>query len=77
MDETVQGPPTVVNPTIKPVAARGFSLAVTPKRDRKAPYKFKTSLTVPRKGSLSITATFAGNARITAVSAQAVKVRAG
>lgn len=39
--------------------------------------RFKTTVTVPRKGSVSITAAFAGNARITAITASAVKVQAG
>jgi hypothetical protein len=122
LDETVQGPSTV-SPTIKPVAARGLNLTVTPKRDRVAPYKFaaggalllpatvdrsaactgnvtvkaklkgktvatktvpltsacrfKASFTVRRKGTVSVTAAFAGNARITPIASRAVKVRAG
>jgi Bacterial Ig-like domain (group 3) len=39
--------------------------------------RFKTAVRVPRKGSVSITAAFAGNARITAITASAVKVQAG
>jgi hypothetical protein len=39
--------------------------------------QFKTTLTAPRKGSISITAAFAGTAGIAAVSARAVRVTAG
>lgn len=38
---------------------------------------FKTSLTSTRKGSVSITAKFAGNASVSSVDARAVKVKAG
>jgi hypothetical protein len=123
LDETVQGPPTTVVPVVRPVAARGLSLALAPRRDRKAPYKFtasgvlrlpagvdqaescsgkitiqaklktkkvatktvsltsacrfKAALTVRRKGAISMTAAFAGNARISAATSRAVSVRAG
>ena len=43
LDETVQGPPATVTPVVRPVAARGLSLALAPKRDRRAPYKFTAS----------------------------------
>ena len=122
LDETVNAlPNTPASP--KPASARGLSLTVDPKRDRRAPYrftvsgklllpstvttatgcsgkvnvdaklktkrvahksatvssacKFKTVVTAPRKGAISITATFAGNARVASVSARAVKVKAG
>ena len=39
--------------------------------------RFSSAITLPRKGTASITASFTGNARITAVTARAVKVRAG
>ncbi|MDA0162922.1 Ig-like domain-containing protein [Solirubrobacter ginsenosidimutans] len=39
--------------------------------------QFKTTLTAPRKGSISITAAFAGTATIAAVKARAVRVTAG
>jgi hypothetical protein len=38
---------------------------------------FKTTITAPRKGSVSITATFAGTASVATVSARAVRVTAG
>jgi hypothetical protein len=107
----------------RPLAARGLTLAATPKRDRRAPYRFtvtgtlqlpgsvakatgctgkvtvvaklkakrvarktatvtsactfKTAFTSSRKGSLSITAAFGGNASVSGVNARAVKVKAG
>ena len=39
--------------------------------------RFSSAITLPRKGTASITASFAGNARIAALTARAVKVRAG
>ena len=39
----MQGPPATVTPVVRPVAARGLSLALAPKRDRRAPYKFTAS----------------------------------
>jgi hypothetical protein len=39
--------------------------------------RYKTTVTAPRKGSISITARFAGNTHLTAIGARAVKVTAG
>jgi hypothetical protein len=131
LDETVAAPaPAPVAPVTPastrpagPATARGLSLKVAPKRDKRPPYRFtvsgslqlpstvakadgctgkvtidaklkakrvarrtvslssacqfKTTLTAPRKGSISITAAFAGTASIAAVSARAVRVTAG
>jgi hypothetical protein len=131
LDETVAAPATApvapVTPASTrpagPATARGLSLKVAPKRDKRPPYRFtvsgslqlpstvakadgctgkvtidaklkakrvarrtvslssacqfKTTLTAPRKGSISITAAFAGTASIAAVSARAVRVTAG
>jgi hypothetical protein len=111
------------NVSRRPLAARGLTLKATPRRDRRAPYKFtatgtvqlpssvakasgcsgrvtveakvktkrvarktatvtsactyKTTFTSTRKGTVSITAAFAGNASVSGVSAKAVKVKAG
>jgi hypothetical protein len=121
--ETITGPPSIVPVALRPAAARGLSITVAPKRDRRAPYRFtvlgvlrlpstvtkadgctgkvtvdaklktkrvarksatitsacrfKATLTAPRKGALSITAAFAGSARIAAIGTRAVQVRAG
>jgi hypothetical protein len=121
LDVTVTG--TAQSPRTTPVKPSGLSLKATPKRDRRAPYRFaisgrlqlpsgaspsdaargkvtvdaklkgkrvarktttvdsagrfKTTITLPRKGSASITAKFAGNARVASVSARAISVRAG
>jgi hypothetical protein len=131
LDETVAAPATAPVAPVTPVStrpagpatARGLSLKVAPKRDKRPPYRFtvsgslqlpstvakadgctgkvtidaklkakrvarrtvslssacqfKTTLTAPRKGSISITAAFAGTASIAAVSARAVRVTAG
>ena len=39
--------------------------------------RYSAAITIPRKGTASISASFAGNARIAAITARAVKVRAG
>jgi large repetitive protein len=125
LDETVNAlatTPASPKPATR-TAARGLSVKVAPKRDRRSPYRFtisgslqlpssvtkadgcsgkvtveaklktkrvarktaaltsacrfKTTVTAPRKGAISIAAKFAGNATIAAVSAHAVKVTAG
>jgi hypothetical protein len=125
LDETVTPLPTTPGSTrpTGPAKARGLSMKVAPKRDKRAPYRFtvsgslqlpstvakadgcagkvtvdaklkakrvarktvrldsacrfKATLTSPKKGSISITAAFAGTASIAALSSRAVRVTAG